>query len=108
MVGTSGSCGSRFAPVVASAISLPDLICGSDEGMLSNIMLVWPASRSVTAGALPLYGMCTMSVFVRNVNMAPDMWMLVPLPLEAQVHLPGSFFANAITSFTLRAGNDGC
>ena len=58
-------------------------MCGSDEGMLSNIMLVWPARRSVIAGALPLYGMWTMSVPVSWVNMAPDMWMLVPLPLEA-------------------------
>ena len=51
--------------------------------MLSNIMLVCPARRSVTAGALPLYGMCTMSVPVICVNIAADMWMLVPLPLEA-------------------------
>ena len=58
-------------------------MCGSDEGMLSNIICVCPARRSVIAGELPLYGMCTMSVFVRKVNIAPDMWMLVPLPLEA-------------------------
>src|SRR5438874_8297739 len=108
MVGSSGSAGSRFAPVVAIAMSFPDLMCGSDEGMLSNIMFVWPARRSVTAGALPLYGMCTMSVFVRYVNIAPDMWMLVPLPLEAYVYLPGFFFASSITSLTLRGGNDGC
>src|SRR2546426_87214 len=36
------------------------------------------------------------------------MWMLVPLPLEAYVHFPGSFFASPITSCTVRAGTEGC
>src|SRR5256885_4557919 len=52
--------------------------------------------------------MCSMSVPVSWVNIAPDMWMLVPLPLEAYVHLPGSFFASVITSCTVRAGTEGC
>ena len=76
--------------------------------MLSNIMCTWPPSRSATAGPLPLYGMCRMSVLVICVNIAPDMWMLVPLPLEAYVHLPGSFLTRSITSLTLLAGTDGC
>src|SRR4051812_23155706 len=83
MVGPSGSAGPVFAPVVELARGFPALICGSDEGMLSNIMFTWPARRSVTAGPLPLYGMCRRSVFVICVNIAPDMWMLVPLPLDA-------------------------
>ena len=82
-VGTSGSSGSRLAPVTASARSFPALMCGKAEGMLSNIIITWPPSRSVIAGALPLYGMCRMSTCARYLNISPDMWMLVPLPDEA-------------------------
>ncbi len=83
MVGRSGSNCERFAPVTASARSLPARMWGSDEGMLSNIMFTCPPSRSVTAGALPLYGMCSMSTPAIDLNSSPERWMLVPLPLDA-------------------------
>ena len=33
-------------------------------------------------------------------NISQDMWMVEPLPLEAQVSLPGCAFASAMSSFT--------
>ena len=54
MVGTSGASGERLALVTARALSAPDLTCGSDVLMVSNIIDTWPPSRSFSAGALPL------------------------------------------------------
>ena len=52
---SSGSAASRFGPTTASAFSLPDLMCGMVVAE-SNMKSIWPASRSFTAGASPLYG----------------------------------------------------
>ena len=53
IVGVSGSCGARFAPVVASALSAPDWRCGSAAGTVSNMMSTRPAIRSGCAWVLP-------------------------------------------------------
>jgi serine/threonine protein kinase len=50
----SGASELRFFEETAIALSLPAFTCGSTFGVLSNRMLTCPASRSVTAGALPL------------------------------------------------------
>ena len=53
IVGTSGSCGLRRAPVVASALSAPDWICGSAAGTVSNMMFTRFAIRSGCAWVEP-------------------------------------------------------
>ena len=58
-VGTSGSADERLAVVTASARSLPLLMCCSTGVTVSNDIVIWPPSRSVASGPLPLYGTCT-------------------------------------------------
>ena len=67
----------------AIAFSFPARTCGSTFGVLSNITCTWPAMRSVTAGALPLYGICVTSVCVIALNSSNERWFEVPLPVEA-------------------------
>ena len=81
-VGTSGSADERLAVVTASARSLPALMCGSTGVMVSNDIVIWPPSRSVVSGPLPLYGMCSSSVPVMFSNCVPIRCCAVPLPLE--------------------------
>src|SRR6266849_3231965 len=52
--GTSGSDATRFSLHTASSFSLPLTTCCRDTPRLSNIISTCPASRSVSAGALPL------------------------------------------------------
>ncbi len=68
--------------------------------MLSNIMFTCPPIRSVIAGPLPLYGTCVMSRPSICLNISQDMWIVEPLPLEAQVSLPGCALASAMSSCT--------
>ncbi len=60
MVGTSGIAAERCRLVTASALSLPALICGIDEGRLSNITSMVPPTMSSSAGPEPRYGKWTM------------------------------------------------
>src|SRR5258708_1441323 len=55
-VGRSWTKGERCLLDTASARNLPAFTCCSTFGTLSNIRSTWPPIRSVTAGALPLYG----------------------------------------------------
>ncbi len=54
IVGNSGTIGERFAPVTASARTLPARICGSDDGRLPKYIDTWPAIKSIKAGPAPL------------------------------------------------------
>jgi hypothetical protein len=53
-VGSSGAAADRVLPITASARSLPAFTCGSTVGIVAKIIVIWPPSRSVIAGALPL------------------------------------------------------
>jgi hypothetical protein len=108
IVGTSGNAGARFVEVTAIARSLPALMCGIAEGRLSNMICTWPPSRSVIAGAEPLYGTCDICTPVITLNSSPDKWIDVPLPLEAKLIAPGLSFASLINSATVFAGTEGC
>ena len=68
------------------------------------VMLTWPPMRSVTAGAVPLYGTCTRSSPKRERNSSPVRCGGVPPPAVAKVYLPGAAFASATKSFTEPAG----
>src|SRR5512134_2189295 len=104
----SGSSGERLAEVTAIGRSLPAFACGSADGRLSNMIAICPPSRSLTAGALPLYGTCVRSTFAIVLNSSHERWIDVPLPDEPQVTLPGLAFAYAIISCTVLNGCDGC
>ena len=54
MVGSEGAAALRFALLMASACSLPELTYGSTDNVFANIICTWPAMRSVTAGGVPL------------------------------------------------------
>ena len=54
IVGTSGISGERALSAMASALTLPDLMKGSDATVEVNSMLTCPAMRSVSAGGVPL------------------------------------------------------
>jgi len=82
-VGTLGSAATRLGAATASARSLPDCTCGSDDGMLSNRISTWPASTSFSAGPAPRYGMCTMKVPLVALNSSPIMWPIPQVPEEA-------------------------
>ncbi|MNR42046.1 hypothetical protein D3C85_1605180 [compost metagenome] len=71
------------------ARNLPAFTCGYDDGMLSNIRPIWLPSRSFTAGALPLYGMCWICRPVMELNSSPDRCIDEPLPDEPYDSLSG-------------------
>lgn len=53
-VGTSGSAPMRVAPLTAMAFKRPSLTKGSTATGVSNMTLMRPAIRSVSAGGEPL------------------------------------------------------
>ena len=88
-VGTSGSASERVAVVTASARTLPALMVSIDSGKGLNITCTWPPSRSVSAGAPPRYGTCSMSMPVIILNSSPPTWDALPVPPDAMLTLPG-------------------
>src|SRR5262249_48985482 len=81
-------------------------MCPIDEGRLSNITCTWPGIRSCSAGPAPLYGTCSMSQPVMNLNSSPERCTEVPLPEDAMLILPGFALQYAMNSETDFAGND--
>src|SRR5258706_15489477 len=55
-VGRPGASAEGWALVTATALNLPDLMCGVTAGAAPNINCTWPPIRSLSAGAMPLYG----------------------------------------------------
>src|SRR5262245_18272712 len=88
-VGTSGKAGERCAVVTPSGRSLPAWMCGSDDGMLSNMTCTVPLIMSVSAGAEPRYGTWLSSTPVLILNSSPDKCTDVSFPDDAQLILPG-------------------
>ena len=104
IVGISGADGERFAPVTPIARSLPSRTTGIAEGMLSNIIVICPPSRSGIANWRPLYGTCWVFTPARLLNSSPDTCTEVPMPGEPKVSCPGLAFASAISSCRVFAG----
>ena len=69
--------------------SLPALMCGSDEGVASNITCTWPPKRSLSAGDEPRYGPWIISTSAIILNNSPVTWLVDPLPADAMLILPG-------------------
>ena len=83
MVGISGAAGERFAEVTAIGRNLPDLMNGIAEGIVGKMSDTCPPITSANAGALPLYGTCTMSIFAIILKSSPARCGGVPLPADA-------------------------
>src|SRR5260221_892185 len=71
IVGTSGRSSVRFAPATASARRRPERTCWRIATVLEKLSWTSPAISAVSAGALPLYGTCTMLVPVRSLKSSP-------------------------------------
>lgn len=88
-VGTAGSEGRRVGHDTASAFARPERMWGSADATWSKYACTLPASRSLIAGDAPRYGMCTMNVPVLLLNSSAHMWLMVPMPAEANDSRPG-------------------
>ena len=106
-VGSSGASAERFAVVTASAFNLPAFSCGVELARLSNMSWVSPASNACSAGAPPLYGMCTMLTPVSVLNNSPARWPALPLLPDPNDNAPGCAFAYATSSGTELTGSVG-
>ena len=82
-VGTSGRCAERVAPVCAITFSLPAFTCGRIAVGLSESTCTSPATRAITAGAPPLYGMCSMRMPAMALSISIESCEMLPLPTEA-------------------------
>src|SRR5947207_13423871 len=107
MVGTSGAWEERFTVVTASGLSLPAFTCWITFGRLSNRILTCPPIGSVTAGALPLYGVCRMSMPGTILKYSAVTWLGVPFPADAYASLPRGAFASDIDSFAAVVRTEG-
>ncbi|MNX86440.1 hypothetical protein D3C86_1183240 [compost metagenome] len=69
-------------------------------------MLIWPPTRSISAGPEPRYGTCTIDTPAVVLKSSAARWLDVPWPLEANEYFSGSFFSRATNSCRLAAGTD--
>ena len=94
-VGTSGSCGWRAAPEMASARNRPERKNGSGAVTASEPIGGSPATTAEAAGPAPLCGMWTMSSFAISLKMcSPVRCGVVPVPGDTYA----SFIVFAISS----------
>src|SRR6202162_4636629 len=104
MLGTSGKNGARAAVVTASALTVPAAIWPTDSGPLLNDSGICPPSRSLTAGAPPLYGIAAISILARFFRSSPAKCAEVPVPASPYDRLPVLALACPITSLKVLNG----
>ncbi len=63
--------------------------------------------RSVSAGALPLYGTWDICTPVIDLNISPERWIELPAPEDAKLSLPGLILPYAMSSCTVFTGSAG-
>ncbi len=80
MVGMSGAAEARFAPVTASARALPSRIWPRIAARPGIAADTWPPRRSVTAWALPLYGIWFIWMPAMEAKRAMKRCCALPLP----------------------------
>src|SRR5476649_1153014 len=105
--GTAGNCGERCLLVTPNARSFPcwmKLIAAARFGVENG---TWPAMVSTMAGASPLYGTCTTSIFAayRKFYAARCVWL--PKPAEPYEISRGRAFARSMNSLTVFGGKVG-
>src|SRR5690349_10542792 len=83
-VGRSCSDSTRVVDVTPYALTLADLMYGVVCVVWSHRMSTWPPSRSFMAGAVPLYGMVSRSVWIALMNMRPHRCDAAPTPALAK------------------------
>ena len=105
IVGTSGRMATRLSDDTASGRILPAFTCGIRVTMLSNCAWNTPPSRSLVAGALPLYGTCTAEMPAALVKNSPPRCCAVPAPPLPMFSLPGLALAKSMSSLSVRAGS---
>ncbi|MCY1356593.1 hypothetical protein D9M69_430510 [compost metagenome] len=99
----SGAAVARWSLGTASARRLPALTCGSSAGMLSIMKSIWPATRSVMAGPVPLYGTCSACSPACCLSSSPASCAGEPLPGDPKDSLPGwlrAYCRNSCRFFT--------
>lgn len=104
IVRNSGAALARTGVVTARARTRPFLTNGRIEGRESNIICTCPPTRSVIAGALLLYGTCTMSMPAILLNCSAARCDELPGLGVAKFSFPGFAFAWATSSATLLKG----
>ena len=82
ITGTPASASAGLAVDTPIRRSRSLLACGSTADSVGIASSRLPASRSVTAGALPLYETLTMSVLLIWANSAIARWVVEPVPAE--------------------------
>src|SRR5688500_7771882 len=97
----------RFALVIATARSLPALMCGAAEIVVVNSIVTRPPRTSVTAGGIPLYGTWIMLTPAARWNISAERWGAEPAPGVANVSSPGLAFASAMRSLMELPANEG-
>ncbi|MNT45697.1 hypothetical protein D3C72_1822940 [compost metagenome] len=82
-MGTSGSTGRRSEVVTARALILFSFTSGKDVEMTSTMSCVSLAISELSAGALPLKGICATSMPVRDFKSSVASCKGFPMPTEA-------------------------
>src|SRR6185503_847952 len=78
-VGTSGHEGWRAPEVTASARSVPDLMAGVAGGGSTMVIITWPPTTACTDSPLDLYGIISIEVPVRCLNISVAIWKMPAL-----------------------------
>src|SRR6476469_6677487 len=87
-----GALASRLGLVTPNVCRVPSLMYASPTATPRNMPFTWPATTSRNAGATPLYGTTSASIFDIALNHKnPISWGL-PGPREPNVNQPGCAF----------------
>ena len=81
-VGTFGRLGTRFSDSSAIPFTLPAVTCGAAMAAAMMSMSVSPDIRPTSACPEPLYGTCTVRIFIRLFSSSAARWPVVPTPPE--------------------------
>jgi hypothetical protein len=79
-------------------------MCGIAPGTAITPKSTSPAATAAAAGAPPLYGTCVSWMPAACASHSPARWLMLPLPAEPNVMLPGLALAAAISSPKLLNG----
>src|SRR5581483_2370239 len=86
------------------ARGLPERTYWSAAAALPKTSCTLPATVSLSAGPLPLYGTCTILIFAASRKYSVARCTMLPLPDDAYESLSGCFAATATSSFSVFAG----
>src|ERR1700745_2600235 len=107
MVGTSGSCGTRLAELMAIARTLPVELSSWVAGIGAKYICASLRITAVVASGAPLYGMCTMLILASCLKISADRYEVLATPAEEKLSWPGFSFASVMKSFSVLAANSG-